>query len=61
MDTLRAAAALGLVWIAGRVWYFVGYRRAVEGRLPGFFVQSTACILLFLDALVGVVRLFLTP
>src|SRR5215475_2142930 len=50
-----AAAALGLVWIVGRVLYFVGYSRAVEKRLPGFFVQSTACILLFLGALTGVV------
>lgn len=53
-----AAAALGLVWIAGRTWYFVGYRRAVEGRLPGFFVQSTACILLFVGAAVGLFRQF---
>jgi glutathione S-transferase len=53
-----AAAALGLVWIAGRAWYFVGYRKAVEGRLPGFFVQSTVCILLFLGAAVGVIRQF---
>ena len=49
-----AAAGLGLVWIAGRAWYFVGYSKAVEKRLPGFFVQSTACILLFLGAAVGV-------
>ncbi len=55
-----AAAALGLVWIAGRAGYFVGYRRAVEGRLPGFFVQTTACILLFLGAAVGVFRQFLS-
>jgi glutathione S-transferase len=47
------AAALGLVWIVGRVWYFVGYSKAVEKRLPGFFVQSTACMLLFLGAAVG--------
>ena len=38
----------------GRAWYFVGYSKAVEKRLPGFFVQSTACILLFLGAAVGV-------
>ena len=37
-----AAAALGLVWIAGRAFYFVGYSKAAEKRLPGFFVQSTA-------------------
>jgi glutathione S-transferase len=48
------AAALGLVWIAGRLWYFVGYRQAVEKRLPGFFVQSVACFLLFIGAAVGV-------
>lgn len=50
-----AAAALGLTWIGGRVWYFVGYSRAVEKRLPGFFVQSSACLLLFVGALAGIV------
>jgi glutathione S-transferase len=50
------AAVLGLVWIVGRAVYFAGYTRAVEKRLPGFFVQSTACILLFLGALAGIVR-----
>src|SRR5437879_13162393 len=49
------AAALGLVWIAGRAWYFVGYRAAVEKRLPGFFVQGIACLLLLVVAVVGVV------
>src|SRR5438046_2642863 len=34
-----AAAALGLIWVGGRVWYFAGYSRAVEKRLPGFFIQ----------------------
>ena len=50
------AAVLGLVWIVGRAVYFAGYTRAVEKRLPGFFVQSTACILLFLGALAGIIR-----
>ncbi len=49
------AAVLGLVWIAGRVAYFVGYREAVPKRLPGFFIQSTACLLLFIGAAVGIV------
>lgn len=49
------AAVLGLVWIGGRVLYFAGYRQAVEKRLPGFFIQSTACILLFAGALAGIV------
>src|SRR5207248_6517620 len=45
-----AAAVLGLVWIAGRVLYFAGYSKAVEQRLPGFFIQSIACVLLFIGA-----------
>jgi len=49
------AAVLGLVWIAGRVVYFAGYKRAVEKRLPGFFIQGTACLLLFIGAVVGMV------
>lgn len=50
-----AAAILGLVWIAGRAWYFAGYSKSVRGRLPGFFVQSSACALLFVAAGAGVV------
>jgi glutathione S-transferase len=49
------AAALGLVWIGGRVLYFTGYSKAVEKRLPGFLVQFTACALLFVCALAGIV------
>jgi glutathione S-transferase len=50
-----AAAAIGLIWIGGRIWYFVGYSRAVEKRLPGFFIQSSACLLLFVGAIAGLV------
>src|SRR5437764_7377645 len=37
------AAALGLVWIVGRALYLAGYARAVEKRLPGFFIQALVC------------------
>ena len=50
-----AAAVLGLVWIGGRAAYFAGYSKAVEKRLPGFFVQVSACGLLFIGALAGIV------
>jgi len=49
------AAAVGLVWVVGRVVYFLGYRQAVEKRLPGFFIQVAACAVLFVGAVVGVV------
>jgi glutathione S-transferase len=52
------AAVLGLVWIVGRVLYFTGYRSAVEKRLPGFFIQATACLLLSIGAAVGIVMHF---
>ncbi len=50
------AAALGVVWIAGRIVYFYGYSRAAEKRLPGFFIQAMVCFLLFLAAAAGVLR-----
>src|SRR5580700_3026944 len=49
------AAVLGLIWIGGRILYFVGYSKAVEKRLPGFFIQSSACGLLFIGALAGII------
>ena len=50
------AAALGLVWLIGRIVYALGYTKAVEKRLPGFFVQSSACVLLFFGGAIGVAR-----
>jgi glutathione S-transferase len=50
-----AAAVLGLAWIAGRAWYFVGYSEAVEKRLPGFAIQAMACLLLLIGAAAGII------
>ena len=51
----RTAAAVGLLWIVGRLIYFYGYSQAVEKRLPGFFIQAIACVLLFAGAVAGIV------
>jgi glutathione S-transferase len=45
------AAALGVVWIIGRILYFTGYSKAVEKRGFGFGIQALACIALWLGAL----------
>jgi glutathione S-transferase len=45
------AAAIGVVWIAGRILYFIGYVEAVEKRGPGFGIQAFACIVLWSGAL----------
>jgi glutathione S-transferase len=55
------AAIFGIVWVAGRLLYYVGYARAVERRVPGFFIQSIACFLLIVGSVVGMVMRFGTP
>jgi glutathione S-transferase len=49
------AAGLGVVWIVGRALYYWGYAQAVEKRLPGFAIQATASIALWISAIAGVV------
>jgi glutathione S-transferase len=47
----QAAAALGVVWIIGRIVYMIGYIKATERRGPGFAIQALACALLLFGAL----------
>jgi len=47
----NVAAALGLVWIVGRILYFVGYVSEARKRFPGFFIQSCAAALLLIGAI----------
>ncbi len=49
------AAALGVLWIIGRIVYFIGYREAVAKRSPGFAIQAVACIVLWVGSLGAVV------
>ena len=52
------AAALGVVWIAGRILYMRGYSEAADKRGPGFGVQAIACgALLVGDAIAIIARL----
>ena len=44
------AAALGVVWIVGRVLYMTGYAKAASKRGPGFAIQGGAAIILWLGA-----------
>ncbi|THD53956.1 MAG: MAPEG family protein [Bradyrhizobium sp.] len=45
------AAALGLVWIVGRILYMTGYSKAANKRGLGFGIQAGAAILLWLGAI----------
>ena len=49
------AAALGVVWIAGRIVYLTGYSKAVEKRSMGFGIQASAAITLWAGALGAIV------
>jgi glutathione S-transferase len=49
------AAALGVVWIIGRIVYLIGYSRAVERRSPGFAIQALATIILWFGSVGAIV------
>jgi uncharacterized membrane protein YecN with MAPEG domain len=47
-----AGAALGAIWVAGRVVYALSYARAPEKRGPGFIVAFVTLVVLLAGALV---------
>jgi len=49
------AAAIGAVWIIGRIIYFIGYSQSAAKRGPGFAIQAFAAISLWAGALGAVV------
>ena len=53
------AAIVGLVFVAGRVIYAIGYVKDPARRGPGFLISSLANATLVLGALVGSVRALL--
>ena len=55
------AAALGVIWIVGRVLYMTGYAKAANKRGPGFAVQGGAAAILWLGAVVGILWRFIHP
>ena len=50
------AAAVGIVWIVGRILYLLGYSEAAAKRGRGFGIQALACGVLWLGALGAIVR-----
>jgi glutathione S-transferase len=49
------AAAIGLVWIAGRILYVLSYSKAADKRGTGFGIQAFATIALWLGAVGAVI------
>ncbi len=48
------AAALGVVWIVGRILFAVGYYADANKRAPGLVISMLTTVVLLLGALVGV-------
>ena len=55
------AAALGVIWIAGRIVYMVGYTKAAAQRGPGFAIQASAATILWLGATGGILWRLIHP
>ncbi|MEO8925577.1 MAG: MAPEG family protein [Caulobacteraceae bacterium] len=53
----KAAAAIGVVWIVGRLLYMVSYSRLASSRGPGFLIQALAVAVLLFGALGRIVYL----
>jgi glutathione S-transferase len=51
------ASIFGVVWIVGRIVYFLGYAAASHKRAAGFYIQSMAASALSLGALGRIVYL----
>ena len=51
-----AAAILGLIFVAGRVLYAIGYVKDPARRGPGFLIGSAANLVLVVGSLIGSVR-----
>ncbi|QBB71716.1 MAPEG family protein [Pseudolysobacter antarcticus] len=49
-------AAVGAIYLVGRVWYCVGYVRDPRSRAMGYLLTAIPIVVLLLAALYGVVR-----
>ncbi len=55
------AAALGLVWVIGRILYAYAYMRSPDKRGPGFGLTFLPSLVLLIGAIIGTARaLFIT-
>jgi glutathione S-transferase len=55
------AAALGVVWIVGRVLYLIGYAKAVNKRGLGFAIQGGAAVILWFGATAAILWRLIQP
>ncbi len=49
------AAAIGFIWIGGRIAYLLGYSKAANRRGRGFAIQASAAVVLWLGAVGAII------
>lgn len=54
-------AALGAVWLVGRIAYAWGYYQAAEKRVIGFGISSLSGVVLLLGSFVGIILSLVKP
>jgi glutathione S-transferase len=54
------AAAMGVVWIVGRILYALGYAAEASKRGPGFLIQAVATAVLLFGALGRIIYILVT-
>ncbi|HEX2818434.1 MAG TPA: MAPEG family protein [Phenylobacterium sp.] len=54
------AAAMGVVWIVGRIAYAIGYAADAAKRGPGFLIQSVATAVLLFGSLGRIIYILAT-
>ncbi|MEM1433004.1 MAG: MAPEG family protein [Pseudomonadota bacterium] len=47
------AAAIGLLWPVGRIWYAIGYYQAVEKRSIGLYLSMPPIYIFVIGSLIG--------
>jgi len=52
----KVVSVLGIVWVAGRIAYAVGYIQAPEKRGPGFGISFLSGFILLVMAVVGAIQ-----
>jgi glutathione S-transferase len=55
------AAAIGVVWIIGRILYLIGYAKAASKRGPGFAIQAGAAGILWIGATAAILWRLIHP
>lgn len=56
----RWAAGLGLVFVIGRIFYFIGYSKEAKKRSIGFLISTVPVLILLVGSLIALTRALFT-